>query len=137
MSCSVATLSGRRKDTAAYASLSFFTCQRANIPPRPETGREPRNTPSTLARRDPEASSRTTTAMAPSMKMYLADPGLQVNTHSEEFPNFSSVYLRPNRQTKQTRSQKMDFFWVVLIERTGPLDEYSDFAPEEPSDAAK
>src|SRR3954469_16625583 len=117
MSCSNATLSGRRKDTAAYASLSFFTCQRA-VSPQPETRREPRTTPSTLARRDPEASIRPASQWPPSMKSYLVDPDFQVNTHSEEFLNFFEC-LSASQTTGKANPFSEDGFLLSYTYREG------------------
>ncbi|WP_205790197.1 hypothetical protein, partial [Microvirga makkahensis] len=70
----------RRKDTAAYASSSFFTCQRAkNTPHQRRPASIPQRTP-------PEAA----TPWPPSMKVYLAKPDPNVNNNYEVFCGSSS-----------------------------------------------
>ncbi|MCG7394310.1 hypothetical protein MHY87_15505 [Microvirga sp. ACRRW] len=115
----------RRKDTAAYASPSFFTCQRANLVPKRQE-REP--APPPLARRAVRASSPTTRQRPPSMELYLIEPDFQVNTHFRVFLIFLSAYLRRKAIDKAFPFPEDVFLLGYTYRKGGPFDEYWDFS---------
>jgi hypothetical protein len=96
-------LPDRRKDTAAYASLSFFTCQRAPSRRDGQQNREPSLL--ALARQDPRSSPPAPLAVAAVDEECLSDPGGPVNSFSEESLKKSSDRRRPEDQAQQNRSR--------------------------------
>jgi hypothetical protein len=81
----LSSISLLRKDTAAYASLSFFTCQRANLASK----RQEQNLEEPLRALAPGPRSlrQASHAVAAVDEDVLLEPGFQVNTHSEDFLN--------------------------------------------------
>ena len=73
-----------RKDTAAYASLSFFTCQRANVSPRRQ--KTTSNRPSALAGQPALEASGQNHRSGPAVdEAYLVKVRIKVNIFFEDF----------------------------------------------------
>ncbi|WP_205769862.1 hypothetical protein, partial [Microvirga sp. KLBC 81] len=85
----------QRKDTAAYASLSVFTCQRAK-PVRNGQEREPRSSHLALAPGSRGLQSGTTIPWPPSMERCLAKLVPDVNNNFEVFCRFEFRSHQPS-----------------------------------------
>ncbi len=93
-----------RKDTAAYASLSFFTCQRAGASIRDTN--EPRISPPPKGASFPRLR-RSVPQNRAVDEAYLANPNPDVNNNPKSFLRTSEDDFQAAQvQTKKSRSQK-------------------------------
>ena len=100
-----------RKDTAAYASSSFFTCQRAR-PPTRSRQRRPPNRPARLAPAKPSKSppdGRQSKAAVDEQRSTRTGPPRQ-HSFRRNSEIFSSDPPHAAKQTKQNRPRKADVF---------------------------
>ena len=124
-----------RKDTAAYASLSFFTCQRAKTRPETDKPETPRRPP--LGRSETPGPRQTTTAMAAVDETYLVDPSCRVNTFSEKIRNSEVFVGKSSRQTQQTVPGREISSRAVPTAGPKPHVQYSDGSQRNPKNPRK
>ncbi len=122
-----------RKDTAAYASLSFFTCQRANVSPRRQ--KTTSNRPSALAGQPALEASGQNHRSGPAVdEAVLPNPPPPVNTIRKEFSKSRRSFSAPLKRGQSNPVHRKRIHACVAQYRTAkPLDGCSDCRQRSPS----